>query len=174
LSIDFEENDLSLYNYTKNKTESAQFSSGHFEKQFKVGQKIVLPFLAFKVEINDHPGLYIKKNYFIKFDDFDAVVARYQGIKIDTDDKSGSILTLSLEGANKARMVDYLNTTVSMLIKSELDKKNLFATNTIKFIDSTLVETEKQLKQTNEDLKSFQKGKNIVDIELGGKIFQSN
>ncbi|MFC3336840.1 hypothetical protein [Flavobacterium palustre] len=43
-------------------------------------------------------------------------------------------------------MVEYLNATVNMLMKSQLDKKNRFATNTIAFIDSTLVAMESQLK----------------------------
>ena len=65
-------------------------------------------------------------------------------------------------------MVDYLNSTVEILIKRELEKKNLFATNTIKFIDSTLIETEKQLRATNDDLESFQRGKNLIQIEDNG------
>lgn len=80
----------------------------------------------------------------------------------------GSILTLSMQGTNKARMVDYLNSTVKMLIKIQLDGKNQFATNTIRFIDSTLVAMESQLKQTGNELKSFQKDKNIYEIEDGG------
>ena len=43
-----------------------------------------------------------------------------------------------MQGTNKARMVEYLNSTVKMLIKRQLDGKNQFATNTIAFIDSTL------------------------------------
>jgi len=75
---------------------------------------------------------------------------------------------LSMQGTNKTRMVDYLNSTVKMLIKIQLDGKNQFATNTIRFIDSTLVAMESQLKQTGNELKSFQKDKNIYEIEDGG------
>jgi hypothetical protein len=58
-----------------------------------------------------------------------------RGINVRSDDKGGSIITLG-QGSNKARMVEYLNSTVKMLIKRQLDK-NQFATNTISFIDST-------------------------------------
>ncbi|MFV8358676.1 GumC family protein, partial [Flavobacterium sp. XS1P32] len=70
-----------------------------------------------------------------------------------------------------ARMVEYLNATVKMLIKRQLDGKNQFATNTIAFIDSTLVAMESQLKETGNELKSFRKGKNIYNIEEGGSKF---
>jgi hypothetical protein len=42
-----------------------------------------------------------------------------------SDDKGGSIITLGLQGSNKARMVEYLNSTVKMLIKRQLDSNNL-------------------------------------------------
>jgi hypothetical protein len=69
----------------------------------------------------------------------------------------------------KARMVKYLNSTVEMLIRRQLDSKNQFATNTIAFIDSTLIAMESQLKETGNELKSFRK--NIYDIEEGGAKF---
>ncbi len=88
-----------------------------------------------------------------------------------SDDKGSSIITLGMQGTNKARMVEYLNSTVKMLIKRQLDSKNQFATNTIQFIDSTLVAMEAQLKETTNELKSFRKDKNIYDIEGDGSKF---
>ena len=87
------------------------------------------------------------------------------------DDIGGSVLILCMQGTNKARLVDYLNATVKMLIKRQLDSKNQFATNTIAFIDSTLVSMESQLKETGNELKSFRKDKNIIDVEDGGVKF---
>ncbi len=171
LQVDFDSPTAELYNYSKNKTEAIKVSEGQFIQKYNVGQKVKLPFVSFVLEINDHPGNYSNEEFSIKFNDFDTTVAKYQDIKINSDEKSGSILTLSLEGTNKARMVDYLNTTVKTLIKSELDRKNLFATNTIKFIDSTLAKTEKLLKDSNEDLKTFQNSKKTIDLELDGVAY---
>jgi succinoglycan biosynthesis transport protein ExoP len=171
LKIDFDNGNAPLFNYSKNKAETANVGVGEFIKRYRVGERVSLPFLNWKLEIKDSPENYKGNEYKVRFNALDNVVPKYQGIKVFADEKSAAILTLGLEGTNKARMVDYLNATVNMLIKRELDNKNLFATNTIRFIDSTLIETERQLKQTNEDLKSFQKGKNISEIEAGGKIF---
>ncbi|MES2544089.1 MAG: polysaccharide biosynthesis tyrosine autokinase [Bacteroidota bacterium] len=171
MTIDFKGNTASLFNYSNNSWDDTNVGIGLFQKKYKVGEQVILPFLKWKLELHNKLGNYIGSEFKVRFKDFDGTVSRYQGINVFADEKSASILTLSLEGTNKARMVDYLNTTVNMLIKRELEKKNLFATNTIRFIDSTLVETEKQLKETNNDLKSFQNGKNIVDIEDGGKLF---
>ena len=72
------------------------------------------------------------------------------GINVAIDDKAGSILKLGVQGNNKDRMVDLLNTTVEVLIKKQLDNKNKFAENTINFIDETLKSMEDQLKNSGE------------------------
>ena len=171
IRIPFENNSVSLINYSDNSYSNTAVQPAEFVKKYKVGEQVLLPFLNWKLQITDNPGLYNGNEYFVRFNDFDGTVSRYKGINVDADDKAGSILTLGMQGTNKARMVEYLNSTVKMLIKIQLDGKNQFATNTIGFIDSTLVAMESQLKQTGNELKSFQKDKNIYEIEGGGAKF---
>jgi len=171
IRIPFAANSVSLISYSDNSYSNTSVAVGDFVKRYKVGEQVSLPFLNWKLQINDHPGLYKGNEYFVQFNDFDATVSGYRGINVKSDDKGGSIITLGMQGTNKARMVEYLNATVKMLIKRQLDSKNQFATNTIQFIDSTLVAMESQLKQTTNELKSFRSGKNIYDIEEGGSKF---
>ncbi|KQO33275.1 sugar transporter [Flavobacterium sp. Leaf82] len=172
IRIPFETNSVSLITYSNNSySNTAVQPTELFVKKYKVGEQVSLPFLNWKLQINDNPGLYTGNEYFVKFNDFDGTVSGYRGIAVSSDDKGGSILTLGMQGTNKARMVDYLNSTVKMLIKIQLDGKNQFATNTIRFIDSTLVAMESQLKETGSELKSFRKDKNIYEIEGGGAKF---
>ncbi|WP_163407821.1 exopolysaccharide transport family protein [Flavobacterium ajazii] len=171
IRIPFQSSSVSLFTYSNNSYSNTFVQPVEFVKRYKVGENVVLPFLNWKLEITDSPGIYKGKEYFVKFNDFDATVARYRGIGVEADEKAGSILALSLQGTNKARMVEYLNSTVKMLIKIQLDGKNQFATNTINFIDSTLVAMESQLRETGNELKSFRKDKNIYAIEQGGEKF---
>lgn len=168
VKINFDHTNVSLMRYADNSFSTINVEQGDFIKQFKVGQSVSLPFLNFKLEINDNPNTYIGNEYFIRFNNFDKVVSSYQGINVAIDSKASSILKLSLTGSNKDRMVDYLNSTVKMLIKNQLDRKNQFATNTIRFIDSTLVVMGKQLKENGDELKLFNKNKNTYQIEEGG------
>ncbi|QLC67453.1 polysaccharide biosynthesis tyrosine autokinase [Flavobacterium sp. LPB0248] len=168
IEIPFENSSVSLITYGNNSYSNTSVQPVTFIKKYKVGESVNLPFLNWKLQINDNPGFYKGNEYFVRFNDFDGTVSRYKSINVDTGRSGGSILTLSLQGTNKARMVDYLNSTVKMLIKIQLDGKNQFATNTIRFIDSTLVAMESQLKQTGNELKSFQKDKNVYEIEGGG------
>jgi len=171
IRIPFENTSVSVIDYNKNTYSNTNVQPVEFVKRYKVGEQVSLPFLNWKLQINDNPGFYKGNEYFIKFNDFNGTVSKYRGINIDSDDKGGSILTLSMQGTNKARMVEYLNATVRMLIKIQLDGKNQFANNTIRFIDSTLVAMESQLKETGNELKTFRKGKNVYDIEGGGAKF---
>lgn len=171
LKITFENSSVPLIHYADASRSTTNVAVGEFKKRFKVGQEVVLPFLNWRLKIKDNPGFYKGNEYFVRFNDFDGTVSNYKGIGVRADDKGGSVLTLSMQGTNKARLVDYLNATVKMLIKRQLDSKNQFATNTIAFIDSTLVSMESQLKETGNELKSFRKDKNIIDVEDGGVKF---
>ena len=171
IRIPFTGNSTSIVTYFDNSYSNIAVVPGDFVKRYKVGESVSLPFLNWKLQIQDNPGLYKGNEYFVQFNDFDGTVSGYRGINVKSDDKGGSIITLGLQGTNKARMVEYLNATVKMLIQRQLDSKNQFATNTIRFIDSTLVAMESQLKETTNELKSFRSGKNIYDIEEGGGKF---
>lgn len=173
IRIPFENNTVSSISYSANSRDNTAVVPGDFVKKYRVGEQVLLPFLNWKLLLKDNPGFYKGNEYFVRFNDFDATVSRYKGINVRSDDKGGSIITLAMQGNNKARMVEYLNSTVKMLMKRQLDSKNQFATNTISFIDSTLVAMESQLKETGEELKSFRKGKNIYDIEEGGGKFSN-
>ena len=173
IRIPFEANSASLITYATNTYSNTTVQPKEYVRKCKVGEQLMLPFLNWSLQINDNPGFYTGNEYFVKFNDFDGTVSRYRGVSVDSDDKGGSILTLGMQGTNKARMVEYLNSTVKMLIKIQLDGKNQFATNTIRFIDSTLVAMELQLKQTGNELKSFRKDKNIYEIEAGGEKVSS-
>ncbi|MDZ4331383.1 MAG: sugar transporter, partial [Flavobacterium sp.] len=171
IRIPFQSQNVSIITYSDNSYSNTAVATGDFVKRYKVGEKVSLPFLNWKLQINENPGFYKGNEYFVQFNDFNGTVSGYKGISVRSDDKGGSIITLGMQGTNKARMVEYLNATVKMLIKRQLDSKNQFATNTIAFIDSTLVTMESQLKETGNELKSFRKGKNIYDIEEGGAKF---
>ena len=171
IRIPFETNTVPIVSYLDNSYSKTAVQTGDFVKKYKVGETVLLPFLNWKLQIKDNPGFYKGNEYFVQFNDFDTTVSNYKGINVKLDDKGGSIIILGLQGTNKARMVEYLNSTVKMLIKRQLDNKNQFATNTIDFIDSTLVAMESQLKETGNELKSFRKDKNIYDVEAGGAKF---
>ena len=173
VKIKFNSNSIQAFNYNENTKNAVSVVKEDFIRRYKVGQNVNLPFLNWKLEIIGNPGNYIGSEYQVVFNSFDNVVSNYKNIRINIDEKAASIIKLSLEGTNKARIVTYLNETVKTLIKRQLDNKNLFAENTIKYIDTTLKNMEGDLKLVNNELKDFSRNKNIVEIEEGGHSFQA-
>lgn len=175
ITIPFKSDKVDVVHYIDNSiTQTAVVKDKDFVQKYQVGEQVNLPFLNWKLELVPNPGFYKGNEYYVSFASFDGTVAGYQGINVEADAKGGSILKLFLEGTNKARMVKYLNTTVEVLKNNQLAMKNQFATNTIAFIDSTLLAIEKELKNTNIELKNFRKDKNIFEIEGEGEKFSEN
>ena len=168
ISAKFNSKVIPVYNYFDGTNTTVNYSSTNFVKRYKVGQPISLPFLNCSLNIKATDENYVGEEYFIAFNSFDETVSRYRNIQIVFDDKAASILKLSIDGTNKARIVDYLNQTVKVLMKRQLEDKNLFADNTIHYIDTTLAVMEENLKLANNDLKNFSKNKNILEIEKDG------
>ena len=174
VKINFDSGSAETVTYFDNKRSDARVAVGDFVKRFKIGQKVTLPFLNLVLELTEEPGDYIGKEYIIRFRNFDDIVASYRGVSTEIDAKAGSLIRLSMQGTNKARMVDYLNETVKTLIKSQLDRKNQFATNTIAFIDSTLSAMDGQLKVSEGEMKAFTRDKNVYDMEADGSLISGN
>lgn len=169
LSVIFENESATLLNYYDDSSSTIKVAQEEIKKRYKVGQQISLPFLNGKLELKNDASSYKNKEYFIRFNPFNNVVDRYRSLNVDADAKGGSILKLNMQGTNKARMVDYLNTTVSVLKKNQLDSKNQFAINTIAFIDSTLAAMSKEMEGAESELREFRKDKNVFDLETGGQ-----
>ena len=114
IEINFEEGSNSIFNYSKNKFEKTVIKEKKCFKSFRIGQQVQLPYLNWKLNLTPFPENYIGEEYIVKLKDFDGTVSKYRGVKISTDASSSSIITLGLEGTNKPRMVDYLNSTVNI------------------------------------------------------------
>ncbi|MDY0090023.1 MAG: polysaccharide biosynthesis tyrosine autokinase [Flavobacteriaceae bacterium] len=171
VSINFTESEIRTIRYDTKETGMSFVAEGNFKEKFKVNQPIRLPYLNFTIDLKEDAGKIDGQEYFIRFNNFDRTVSKYREIKADVNNKAPSIIKLTHTGTNKNRLVEYLNSTVEMLIRRQLDRKNQFATNTINFIDSNLVAMEKQLKDNEQEIKEFSKDKNIYELEKGGERF---
>ena len=166
LTVDFgEETSASVIQYSDVIIKPVNVSGGEFSKVFKINEAVDLPFLNMKLIIKPEAFDFTNQEYYLRFDDFNQTVTSYRSIDVIADAKATSVVRLQLEGPNKHRLVEYLNTTVEVLRGAQLESKNLFANNTINFIDSTLKEMEVQIKDAENELKEFRRGKNIFELE---------
>ncbi|MDO4727633.1 MAG: polysaccharide biosynthesis tyrosine autokinase [Bacteroidota bacterium] len=163
-------------NYTDYTVGVSDIGQSHFSKVYTIGEDMSLPFINAKIKLfEDKIDNYVGNEYFIRFQNFNSVVQRYQSIRVAPLNKnSNSLIKLSLQGTNKNRIVEYINSTVEVLIDNELASKNQFAVNTIKFIDSTFARIQEENIKTSLAMKDFTRDKNIYEIpEISDGILSS-
>lgn len=173
ISVTLPSNNVEVIRYLDNKKTFIKVPNREFKQVFRVGQPVNLPFLSWTLSKVSYEGENANEEILVRCNNFDATVSACMGINVVIDEKAGSILKLGVQGNNKNRMVDLLNTTVDVLIKRQLESKNKFAENTINFIDAQMAKMEAQLRDSGDDLKNFGKSNNIIDIEAGGQSYKS-
>src|SRR5690606_38195071 len=139
---------------------------GDFEQTFSFGQAIELPFFNGTITKRDATAISENSQFHFQFLNYDSVVNKYQnGVAISPfNNSASSVLELSLAGNNKSKIVDYLNATARILSRTELERKNLYATNTIKFIDSSLAAVNTNLKDVTDEMNQFRKENKLFDV----------
>lgn len=172
ITIPFESNTAEVINYYNNKKRVIPVRKKEFKAVYKIGQEVSLPFLHWKLDFANFDTSNFKEEIILRFNSFDNTVSEGMNLNVIINEKAGSILKIGVQGTNKNRLVDFLNTTVEVLIKKQLDNKNKFAENTITFIDETLGSMEQQLKDSGDELKDFAKRNDVVEIEDGGTSFK--
>ena len=171
LSAEFNTGAASLQNYHTKEKSSSYFEAQIFSQDFRFGEKINLPFLSGTFVSNPELAVSPGRSYYFSFQNFDGVVGRYNGIAVGPLSKGSSVIRLSLTGQNKARLVDYLNTSIKVLSDDMLERKNLFATKTIRFIDSSLSKKSVEVKAAEDELSKFRNKSAIFDLTSeGGEI----
>ena len=164
---------LSRTNYRTKESDTRVVEASEFNRNYKFGEHITLPFFSGYILRNE--GNYDKeRTIHISFSNFNSAVGTYRGMGISNGDGS-SVLNLSQTGLNKARIVDYLNGSVKVLSENMLKRKNLFATKTIRFIDSSLAVQAAELKRVEDELNDFRNQNSVLDIssessDLSGKL----
>jgi capsular exopolysaccharide synthesis family protein len=162
-TIEDEPKQLKYYNYKTEKFRYETFDVGTYKDRLPIGNPFVGKYFSGILNLTD-----ISPNqetaYFISFLDFNQVVKQYQSINVSLNNMSGSVMNLQLVGENKNKLVDYLNTTTVILSNTLLDQKNLFATKTIRFIDSTLADKAIELEAVEDEINSYKLKNNIIDL----------
>ncbi|MFV9484343.1 polysaccharide biosynthesis tyrosine autokinase, partial [Christiangramia sp. ASW11-125] len=165
---------LTRTSYRTKETDNRQVEARNFERNFKFGEHLNLPFFSGIIERTEQP-LQAGKKFYVSFTPFNGAVGRYRNVNVYPQSQGSSVLNLSQVGLNKPRLVDYLNGSVAVLSENMLERKNLFATKTIRFIDSSLAVQSAELKLVEDELNEFRNEKEILDIsaesgELSAKL----
>lgn len=174
LTLDvIEDRNFVLQNYSTKEKTRLYIQAGTYEEDYKIGERIQLPYFSGTFmpnpDVMTRPGV----PYYIQFSDFDNSVKRYLSVRVSPESKGSSVLKMGMVGENKAKLVDYLNESVNVLSEDMLERKNLFATKTIQFIDSTLNKKLEELSRVEDELNAFRDRTAIYDLDREGTELSS-
>mgnify|MGYP005851137083 CR=1 FL=1 len=162
--IEEEPQTLTYYNYHTEDVKRQEYEPETYSDTLDIGKPVATKYFTGVLDLAEDFKGAKNKEYFINFLDFYSVVNNYKNINVSTEEKGGSVITLELIGNNKDKLVKYLNTTTKILSETQLNQKNLFATKTIAFIDSTLTEKATELEDFEQELNAYKLENKIIDL----------
>jgi len=170
LSVDFEKDFYSLINYSLNENKQFIPDTESFKQTYNIGKKIETPFLNFKIHKKSSLNNLSGQTYYVKFNSFNGVVGRYRKIDVKSKTKGTSLIELGLNGANKNKIVDYINATIKVLDRDQRKQKIQYALKTKEFIDSLFIVESRNLKDIESGLGDFKQRNDIYDLSAQGAM----
>ncbi len=144
-----------------------------FRKRGKFFEKIITPGFAFSIvpvkEIIKNKD-YIGNTYYFRFNSLDYLTSKYKNnITINQRGKS-SIYEISVTEKNIQKGKDFLNKLIQNSVDYTLEKKNMIANNTIKFIDNQLIGVSDSLSKAKNVLEQFRSQNKVMDVSMQGQM----
>ncbi len=142
-----------------------------FDQTITTGEKFEHPMFSFTITNREPLANLTGKKYFFVINNPHGLVNRYKGkLAVASNDKRGSVLSLSLSGTVPQQEVDYLNTLMDVYIQSGLDEKNQTSINAIDFIDSQLRIVTDSLQRAEDLLQDFRVSNKSFDFSKEGGV----
>ena len=163
--------DVNIYDYINDEV-VAIAKSVSIKGTYKIGQEIKGVNYDFKIHLS--PGLDISaqdnEKRFFSFNSLSFLTLEYQAsISAEVTSRTSSLVVISLSGNNPYKITDFLNTLSKAYLERNLERKNRFAINTVKFIDSQISEVTDSLTFAENKLQNFRTSNRVMDLSFQGQ-----
>ena len=168
-----EASNAALYDFEKGEyipLDDFKISTLESDLTINYGQWIESPFYKFKVvkgsDFEHYFDSQSQATYSFQFNAHQEVASwAMKNLALTSDTKKKSkLIELSLSGPLPYKSADYLNASIETLQSYELSQKNLFAKNTITFIDQQISTLSQGLRESEGALKDFRADNLIVNL----------
>ncbi len=143
-----------------------------FNIQAKFGELIETQNGEFKVECINHSWFKSNPEVNLNFvvHTRESLIRFFNSrMEVEPLSRSGSIMSISLNGTNARKDVDFLNKLTSVFQQLSLEKKNDEANRRIQFIDSQIVGIKDSLIITENQLEAFRSSHRVMDLSVQGR-----
>ncbi len=144
-----------------------------FAKTYHCNTKINEDLFSFKFVQNKKIKGLKGESYWFSIQSKEAIISTYRNLSV-TSLNNSTVLRLSIEGNNIPKLVDLLNKVSEAFLEKSIEKKNISAINTVKFIDNQLIIMSDSLRFAEKKLQDYQSSHKVMDIDfLTQQIYSS-
>ena len=157
----------SIYDFA-NDAFVGQIRDLEFEDVYSFGDTVDNKYNKFRIILNSHYKVDSDSRMKLSFriNSMVSLVGMMSSrLSVANISKQASLLGLTIQGTNAAKITDYLNQLCAEFIQRDLDLKNKVSDNTIKFIDNELVGIQESLESAEVDLQTFQQGNDFMNLD---------
>ena len=143
-----------------------------FSKQALFGDTVKTASGSFRIDLKDEQWFLQSGRQEIFFTIYsNSALASYFNNRLNVEllSRGGSLISISVEGTNRAKDVDFLNKLAAVFQAISLDKKNTEALRRIQFIDNQLVGISDSLSTTENKLQQFRSNNMVMDLSAQGQ-----
>lgn len=143
-----------------------------FVKQSVFGETVETSSGSFRIELRD-AGWFIRNGeseiFFIFYSKSGLTNYYNNRLSLELLSRGGSLVSISVDGTNRAKDVDFLNKLAEVFQSISLDKKNIEALRRIQFIDNQLIGISDSLSTTENKLQQFRSNNMVMDLSAQGQ-----
>ena len=130
----------------------------------------------FCIVLNDNFNPKVDKNRKLSFwlNSYSSLNKQMSSFSVSPTSKQSSVLSITKNGENKQKIVDFVNTLMVEYVSRGLEKKNMVSENTIEFIDSELTGIQASLSESERELKDFRTRNDLMNLDLQANQVYTN
>ena len=130
----------------------------------------------FRIVLNDNCKPEIDNNRKLSFwlNSYASLVRQNSSFSVSPTTKQSSVLSVTSNGYNTQKIIDFTNTLMNEYVARGLEKKNVVSENTIEFIDNELGGIQESLSSAESDLKTFREQNDVMNLDLQASQVYTN
>ncbi|MDY0335132.1 MAG: hypothetical protein RBR47_09245, partial [Bacteroidales bacterium] len=157
----------SLYSFGEREEISTVDDPIVINKTYKFGEEIETDIFKFTILLTENfDKEAINQNLSFVFNDYQSLIRTFRSTKLEPINREASIIDISIKGGNAQKLSDYLNELTNQYLLRGIEKKNQIAENTIRFINSELVDITDSLTYTEGELQDFRVSNEFMDMDF--------
>ena len=168
---------FSKYDYILcQQTESDPYAKIDISGEYKQGAWIDNGYNRIRITKTEefNPNASSEHKMFFWLNSYSSLVGQMSSFSVRPLTKQASVASVGMQGANKLKIVDFVNLLMNEYVNRGLEKKNLVSENTIAFIDDELSGIQESLNQAESDLKDFRQENDLMNLDLQTNQVYSN